>query len=204
MAISVPIPKEITEYEEKIMFGLSLRKLICFSSAVVLGIGTYFLCTKVFGLTMDTASYIIIVEALPLMALGFIKKDGMPFEQYFALLIRHKTGRNQLSYETELLVDDMPDPVTEPIERKSKYAWIFEKETGAAGTNHKLTRKERKARAAIRECAIFEITKKSRKRKGKETRRTIKAAKQEYRAAKRRAKKAAKKSGSSQKHGAAS
>lgn len=38
MAISVPIPKEITEYEEKIMFGLSLRKLVCFSSAVVLGV----------------------------------------------------------------------------------------------------------------------------------------------------------------------
>lgn len=52
MAISVPIPKEITEYEEKIMFGLSLRKLVCFSSAVVLGVGTYFLCTKVLGLTI--------------------------------------------------------------------------------------------------------------------------------------------------------
>lgn len=64
MAISVPIPKEITEYEEKIMFGLSLRKLVCFSSAVVLGVGTYFLCTKVLGLTMDTASYIIIAEAM--------------------------------------------------------------------------------------------------------------------------------------------
>lgn len=204
MAISVPIPKEITEYEEKIMFGLSIRKLVCFSLAVVLGIGTYFLCTKVFGLTMDTTSYIIIIEALPLMALGFIKKDGMPFEQYFALLIRHKTGRNQLSYEIELLIDDLPDPENETIERKSKYAWIFEKETGAAGSKYKLSRKERKAQSAIRECKIFEITKKSRKRKSKATRRTIKAAQQEYRAAKRRAKKAAKKGRSSEKHGAAS
>ena len=91
MAISVPIPKEITEYEEKIMFGLSLRKLVCFSSAVVLGVGTYFLCTKVLGLTMDTASYIIIAEALPLMALGFIKKDGMTLVcwRFFSLGLAH-------------------------------------------------------------------------------------------------------------------
>lgn len=142
MAISVPIPKEITEYEEKIMFGLSLRKLVCFSSAVVLGVGTYFLCTKVLGLTMDTASYIIIAEAMPLMAFGFIKKDGMTFEKYAALLIRHKTGMNKLSYENELVIDALPDLADETAERKSKYAWIFEKETGSAGTGKQLTRKK--------------------------------------------------------------
>lgn len=115
------------------MFGLSLRKLVCFSSAVVLGVGTYFLCTKVLGLTMDTASYIIIAEALPLMAFGFIKKDGMTFEKYAALLIRHKTGMNKLSYENELVIDALPDLADETAERKSKYAWIFEKKPAVPG-----------------------------------------------------------------------
>ena len=192
MAISVPIPKEITEYEEKIMFGLSLRKLVCFSSAVVLGVGTYFLCTKVLGLTMDTASYIIIAEALPLMALGFIKKDGMTFEKYAALLIRHKTGMNKLSYENDL--------ADETAERKSKYAWIFEKETGSAGTGKQLTRKERKEARQIREAVVFAVTEKGRKRKRKEALREIKAARQEYRTIKRRAEKAAKESRRAEKH----
>ena len=201
MAVSVSIPKEITEYEEKIMFGLSLRKLVCFTSAVVLGIGSYFLCTKVLGLTMDTASYIIIAEAMPLMAFGFIKKDGMPFEKYFALILRHKIGQNKLSYGSELVIDYFPDPVN--TERKSKYAWIFEKNSGTAGTEDNRTRKQRKADLKEREAVIFEVTKESRKRKRKEALAEIKGAKQEYRAAKRRAKKAAKEARRTQKHGAA-
>jgi hypothetical protein len=200
MAISVPIPKEITEYEEKIMFGLSLRKLVCFSSAVVLGVGTYFLCTKVLGLTMDTASYIIIAEAMPLMAFGFIKKDGMTFEKYAALLIRHKIGMNKLSYENELVIDALPDLADETAERKSKYAWIFEKETGSAGTGKQLTRKERKEAWQIREAVVFAVTEKGRKRKRKEALREIKAARQEYRTIKRRAEKAAKESRRAEKH----
>lgn len=200
MAISVPIPKEITEYEEKIMFGLSIRKLICFSAAVVLGVGSYFLCTKVFGLTMDTASYIIIVEAIPLMAVGFIKKNGMPFEKYAALLIRHKIGMNKLTYKVEPIINELPDPADDKTtERKSKYAWIFEKETGNAG-NRKLTHKERKAAAAVRECEIFTVTKESRKRNSKAARRQIKAARQEYRAAKRRIKKEGKERSRTEKH----
>lgn len=197
MAINVAIPKEITEYEEKIMFGLSLRKLVCFVIAVLLAIGTYFICTKVFELSMDLTSYIIIIEALPLMAIGFVKKDGMEFEKYFALLIRHKSGRKQYKYEPELLIDYLN---TE--ERKSKYAWIFEEENSSNGA--KLTRKEQKARTRIKEYKVFKITKKERKNKSKETLRKIKAAKQEYRTAKRRAKKAAKELSRSKKRAAAS
>lgn len=193
MAVSVSIPKEITEYEEKIMFGLSLRKLVCFSAAVILGIGSYFLCTKFLGLSMDAASYIIIFEAMPLMAFGFIKKDGMPFEKYFALLIRHKIGTNKLPYGSELVIDSIHDPATE--ERKSQNAWIFEKKHGTAGAAGKRTAKQRKADLKEREAKCFTVTKKSRKRKRKEALREIKAARQEYRTAKCREKKAAKKAG---------
>ena len=188
MAISVSIPKEITEYEEKIMFGMSLRKLICFFTAVVLGVGTYFLCTKILKLSMDAASYIIIVEAMPLMAFGFIKKDGMTFEKYIALLSRHRLGVNRLYYGTDLLIDELPKTSEE---RKSKYAWIFEKENGSTGT--KQSRAERRKEKHIREAIIFEVTKKERKRKCKEARRAIKAARQEYRTLKQRKEKADKK-----------
>ena len=200
MAINVPIPKEITEYEEKIMFGLSLRKLVCFVSAVVLGVGTYLLCTKVFSLSMDAASYIIIAEAMPLMAFGFIKKDGMTFEKYAALLIRHKTGLNKLPYESELVIDSLPDPKDETAERRSKYAWIFETETGSAGTGKQLSRKERKAEADVREAVVFTVTEKSREVKRKAALREAKAARQDCRTVKRRAKKEAKERSRAEKH----
>lgn len=186
MSISVPIPKEITEYEEKIMFGLSIRKLICFVIAIVSSIGTYFLCTKALGMTMDGASYVIIIVAIPFMALGFIKKDGMPFEKYFVLFMRHKNGIHKLYYKPELVIDSM-DTSTE---RKSEYAWIFEKKKTEASAGNQ--------RAELRECKIFEITKKERKRKCKEARCTIKKARQDYRAAKRREKKAIKESSSAE------
>ena len=139
-------------------------------------------------------------EALPLMAFGFIKKDGMTFEKYAALLIRHKTGMNKLSYENELVIDALPDLADETAERKSKYAWIFEKETGSAGTGKQLTRKERKEARQIREAVVFAVTEKGRKRKRKEALREIKAARQEYRTIKRRAEKAAKESRRAEKH----
>lgn len=201
MAIETSIPKEITEYKEKILFGLSLRQLICVGSAVVLSIGTYFLCTKVFGLSMDFTSYIIIIEAIPIMALGFIKIEGMPFEKYAALFIRHKMGNNKLSYATkgELLlkrIEDLNTIETEkPAERKSKYAWIFEKETTGKGKPVR-SRKEQQKEKFRRECKLFTVSKESRKRKSKETQRKIKAARQEYREAKRRAQKEAKAAGS--------
>ena len=184
MAVSVPILKEITEYEEKIMFGLSGRKLICFGLAIVLSIGTYFLSTKVFGISMDNTGYIIIVEVIPLLALGFIKKDGMPFEKYAALVIRHKTGARKLAYENKILMDAIGE------ERNSKYDWIFEKNTGDG----------KKQKGTTGEANLFKVTKKDRKRKRKAACREIKRARQEYRTAKRQAKKETKEAGSAQKH----
>lgn len=191
MAIEVRIPKEITEYKEKILFGLSIRQLICFSAAIVLSIGSYMLLTKVFYLSMDAASYVIIIESIPLMAIGFVKKNGFPFEKYFALFLRHRIGRNKLLYRTELLIDKITDPNKES-ERKSKYAWIFEKEEGAVSGQSKPNRREQKLNKTIRECEIFTVTKAGRKAKSKAAIRKIKKARQDYRAAKRRLKKEAK------------
>lgn len=179
MAIEVDIPMEIDDYQEKIIFGMSLRQLACFSSAVVLGVGTYFLCTKVVGMSMDAASYVIIIEALPLLALGFIRKDGQPFEKLFALFLRHQIGRKKLSYSVKVELQE------EPEERKSNYAWIFEKNSTGNG-KPVLSKQERNAESHIREAVIFRTEEKSRKRKSKETRAKIKAAQKEYRAAKRR------------------
>ena len=58
------------------MFGLSLRKLVCRDSCLT-GNRHILYMHKAFELSMDLASYIIIIEALPLMAIGFVKKDGM-------------------------------------------------------------------------------------------------------------------------------
>lgn len=100
MSIEVRVPKEITEYKEKILFGLTIRQLLCFILAIVLGLGSYFLVSRFAG--TQVAGYVVIIEVLPIFATGFFKKNGFTFEQYVKLILRHKLGQNKRKYQTEL------------------------------------------------------------------------------------------------------
>ena len=84
MSISVSIPKEITDYKEKIIFSLSLRELICLISAIILGTASYAFCTQILDLSSEITGYLVILFSAPLLAVGFIRKDKLPFEKYVA------------------------------------------------------------------------------------------------------------------------
>lgn len=72
---------EITEYKEKFFLGLSLRQLACFAAAAMLAIATCFVCLHWLRMDMQVVSYIVMVEVLPFLGLGFIRRDGYPFEK---------------------------------------------------------------------------------------------------------------------------
>ena len=72
---------EITEYREKFFLGLSLRQLACFAAAAVLAIATCFVFLHWLRMDMQVVSYIVMVEVLPFLGLGFIHRDGYPFEK---------------------------------------------------------------------------------------------------------------------------
>lgn len=72
---------EITAYREKFFLGLSLRQLACFAAAAVLAITTCFVCLHWLRMDMQVVSYIVMVEVLPFLGLGFIHRDGYPFEK---------------------------------------------------------------------------------------------------------------------------
>lgn len=190
MSIEVRVPKEITEYKEKIIFGLSIRQLICFIIALLVGISTYFIANKYLG--SDIASTIVMVEVMPIFAIGFIKKNGFTFEKYIALMIRHKLGVNKRGYKTNLLINDIVIKNVAADKKKDK-----QKRSVLNVTNFKI-KKDKNGDKKRRECEVFEITKKSRKRKSKEAIREIKAAKQNYRAKKQGNKKTAKEGSSTE------
>lgn len=96
--ISVSVPKEISDYKEKVIFGLSLRQLVCGVIAVGLAVATGLLLVQVLGLSIDIAGYIIMVEVVPLMALGFVRPRGRPFEEFARLYLDSKLGRHKFSY----------------------------------------------------------------------------------------------------------
>lgn len=167
ISIEVRVPKEINEYKEKILFGLSIRQLFSFIVALILGFGSYFLSNKFFG--KEVASYVVILITTPIFAFGFFKKDGFSFEKYIAIMIRQKLGTSKRVYKTSLSIND------------------FKKKEGEKIGPKRLSKKKHRQRKE-REYKVFEIRKKETKRKSKEVNRKIKEARKQYKIAKQRTK----------------
>ena len=103
MPLEVKIPKEITEYKEKIMFGLSIRQLISIIVAAIVCIVTFIITKRFIG--SDLAGYLVLVEAAPIVGVGFVRINGFTFERYISIVINHAFGRSIRVYKTELSVD---------------------------------------------------------------------------------------------------
>lgn len=104
LMIEVDVPKEITEYKEKIIGGMSLRQLICFLIALILGGGSYALSYLIFELNSDISTYIVALVAIPPLAIGFVSPHGYPLERYVQLVLRRHTGNRKRPYRREIIV----------------------------------------------------------------------------------------------------
>lgn len=123
MSIEIKIPKEITEYKEKIIFGLSIRQLISLFIGMSLSIGVYISLYKKIG--HDITGYIVIIICIPIFGIGFIKINNFTFEEYIKNIIRHYLGDRVVSYKT-LKIDSQPKKKNEKIRikksnRKNEY-----------------------------------------------------------------------------------
>jgi hypothetical protein len=78
--MEIKINKEIRQYQESIFFGLSLRQFICALLAVGLAVAVYFLLKTPLG--EETVSWLCIVAAAPVAAMGFFKYNGLTMEQF--------------------------------------------------------------------------------------------------------------------------
>lgn len=167
ISLEVRVPKEITEYKEKILFGLSIRQLFSFIIAMILGFISYYVISKIFN--KDIASYVVILTTMPIFAFGFFKKDGFTFERYIAIVIKQKLGTSKRMYKTNLNINKLNS-----------------KEGDKIGYKRLLEGKKRQRKE--REYQVFEIRKKDTKRKSKEINRKIKAARKQYKVAQQRVK----------------
>ena len=174
MSISVRMPKEITDYQEKIIFGLSLRQLLCFSLATVLSLATFFMGTQLLHLPADPVEYVIILLTIPILAVGFIKKNGLTFEKYFILFLRHHFGCNRLPAKT-VLVADLPDQLLGKKKGQDEQTLCMAKLTWA---------QKRQAKRLAEAESIFIPTKKTRAASRARLRQEIKSARRDYQRAK--------------------
>ncbi len=81
------IPAEIKSFKEKFFFGLTVRQLVCGSLLLGLAIPTGIFGSRI--MSQDTVGWIILLEVIPLGAIGWGNYNDMPIE---------KIGKKALQY----------------------------------------------------------------------------------------------------------
>lgn len=94
--IEIKIPKEISEYKQKFLFGLTVRQFISVALALGICIPTYIFGKNAVG--EDVISWVIIIIAAPIFCFGFLKFNGMPFEQFAITAIRQQIEPQKRTY----------------------------------------------------------------------------------------------------------
>ena len=110
--IEIRIPKEITEYKEKFLFGLTMRKFFSLAAALAICVPLF-----IFGreyISEDILSWIIILIAVPIMAFGWFSYHGMYFETFAKCVFEFYTSPQKRPYKElntfwscrEMLIDE--------------------------------------------------------------------------------------------------
>lgn len=79
MAIEIKIPKEIKEYKETFLFGLTVKKFVSLAVALLICVPLY-----VFGknfMPEEMVSWAVIIVGAPILGVGFITYHNMTFTQ---------------------------------------------------------------------------------------------------------------------------
>lgn len=88
MAISVPVPKDLSGIKTKVALNLTKRQIICFSGAAIAGVPLYFLTKDMIG--TQGAAFIMVAVMMPFFFLAMYTKDGFPAEKILYFMIRQK------------------------------------------------------------------------------------------------------------------
>jgi len=78
LAAYIPVPRDLTRVKSKILFNLTKRQLVCFGTAALLGVPSFFLLRKLGNISLAAMSMIIIM--MPLFLLAMYERDGQPLE----------------------------------------------------------------------------------------------------------------------------
>ena len=118
MAISVPVPKDLSGIKTKVALNLTKRQIICFSGAAIAGIPLYFLTKDVIG--TQGAAFIMVGVMLPFFFLAMYTKDGFPAEKILYFMIRQKFMTQGIRpYKSENLYKQLEE--REKIRKEVRY-----------------------------------------------------------------------------------
>lgn len=96
--LSVPVHKDVTEYQPKVIGGLTARTIICIGAAVGSALAFGMLCTFVFHVDINDVIYLVWLAAAPAALLGFYTPHGLNFEKFAPLWLAHNFNVQCLVY----------------------------------------------------------------------------------------------------------
>ena len=118
MAISVPVPKDLSGIKTKVALNLTKRQIICFSGAAIAGVPLYFLTKDMIG--TQGAAFIMVAVMLPFFFLAMYTKDGFPAEKILYFMIRQKFLTQGIRpYKSENLYKQLEE--REKIKKEVRY-----------------------------------------------------------------------------------
>ena len=127
MAISVPVPKDLSGIKTKVALNFTKRQIICFSGAAITGVPLYFLTKGVLG--TQAAALIMVGVMLPFFFLAMYERDGFPAEKLLYFMIRQKMLTPGIRpYKSENLYEQLEE--REKIKKEVRY--LEEKAKGAS------------------------------------------------------------------------
>lgn len=127
MAISVPVPKDLSGIKTKVALNLTKRQIICFSGAAITGVPLYFLTKGVLG--TQAAALIMVGVMLPFFFLAMYERDGFPAEKLLYFMIQQKMLTPGIRpYKSENLYEQLEE--REKIKKEVRY--LEEKAKGAS------------------------------------------------------------------------
>ncbi|MFC0234346.1 PrgI family protein [Vagococcus entomophilus] len=102
MAIEVKVPKDIKEYKEKIMFGMTIKQLITLLIAIGVNIALAFLFITVYGLEMNSISWVMILVSLPILSFGWVRRNELSFFAFLQILLKYHSDPNRLEKQDDV------------------------------------------------------------------------------------------------------
>lgn len=99
MSMEVKINKNISEYTEKLFFGLSLRQFLCAAVALAVSVLLYFLLRN--DLPKDVLSTVCALGAAPFAFAAFKKFHGLSLEKFILVWLTSSMMPKQLTYQAE-------------------------------------------------------------------------------------------------------
>lgn len=85
----VRVNKNLDDIQDKKLFGLTKRQLICFGSGGLIAVGAYFFCTRL-HLGMDISMIVGMIFGFPFFLAGIYKKDGLYLEDMMLAYISYR------------------------------------------------------------------------------------------------------------------